>query len=178
LFNEPWNGAQFDPMIGMNFSQAAIFVNPFYERLIDEVRSVDPNHILVYQPVGGWAVRVAKKIDRPNLIFSFHWYDFAKDYSGNASLLENHFLINRWNAPTSDPIKDWNIPIWIGEFGIDDWRPNADLWTRDSVNLWTKYELGWAWWTYWKSDTYGKSLLYANGTERAVFMQHLKNPLF
>jgi endoglycosylceramidase len=164
LFNEPPRGEI------LPAPEIAGYLYSFYDRLISEIRKVDKNHIIIYEPMPGKAgVRVAQLLNFSNIVFSFHFYDFSETYSGNVTDLENAFLTYHWELPSEKPIKDWGIPIWIGEFGS-----SSEMWARDTVKIFEKYKVGWAWWGYYKSDRMSNVLLYSNGTEREHLTQFLK----
>jgi hypothetical protein len=175
LFNEPPHSSQYIDS-GLSSRETADYLYPWYCRIIEEIRVVDPNHIITYQPVGGWSSRTARKLDYPNLVYAFHFYQ-KQPYSGNLTELEEAFLYRyKCVEPMLNPCVG-KMPIWLGEVGIDypnPDNPNASIWVRDIVSLCDKYEMGWQWWTMWKSDK-GKALLYANGTDKEI-MQYLKLP--
>lgn len=167
LFNEPLRGEL------LTASQAADYVYSFYGRLISEIRELDENHIAIYEIMGGHTARVARVLNYSNVVFSFHFYRLSSlkgvDYSGNITELEDAFLSNYWKLPETNPLESWDIPIWIGEFGSGE-----GLWARDTVKIFDKYGLGWAWWLYIKSDAVPNALLYSNGTERTHLTKYLK----
>ena len=71
----------------------------------------------------------------------------------------------------------WNIPIYLGEFGTDSYslNPNASKYVVDYRNILdNEVKIGWMWWVYTKSDGYGKALLYANGTERTELTNYIR----
>jgi len=173
LFNEPYRGDYYYPEGGLDVWETAKHLFPFYERLISSIRQIDPNHIIVYEPVSGWHVSSAQKLDTPNLVFSFHCYDYAYSYDGNSVALENSFYDKFMSKPDSDPIMNWNVPILLGEFGTGLEYPNPGLWTKDMTEICAKYQLHWTWWNYFKSDA-GSSLLYENGTEKTILTEPLK----
>lgn len=173
LFNEPLYSSPYISE-GLDASETATYLYSFYNRLIDEIRTVDPYHILIYEPVGGWHTDSAQLLNRTNLVFSYHYLLHSGGYSGDARALEMD-IVNRYlDKPTSSPIRNWNIPCLVGEFGVPLKVTNSSLWARNIVSIWNKYELGWAWWTYWKSDEADMSLCYANGTEKKEIVQYLK----
>lgn len=161
LFNEPSRG-------WLSPQQHAQYLYPFYEYLISEIREIDSNRLLNYQPTGGWGTPYARLIDKPNITFSFHFYELKNDYDGDSSKLETIFL-NFWG-----PIKNWNIPIWVSEVGVELFNPNFSSWANDTLTIMTKYQLGWTWYAYIKSNYPAYALLYANGTEKTDITNILK----
>jgi hypothetical protein len=176
LFNEPYYSKGFISD-GLDPSQTANYLYPLYDRAIDEIRSVDNNHIIIYEPVGGWRCESAQLLNKTNLIFSYHYY-LEGDYSGDALALENSVIKRYMDNPTTNPVRNWNIPCFVGEFGVALKSTNSSLWMRDIVNIWKKYELGWSWWSYWKTDDPEDwcALCYANGTEKTQIVQYLRQP--
>jgi endoglycosylceramidase len=171
LFNEPPDATA----EWLTTPQVSDALFSLYAKLIDAIRDVDSKHILIYQALGGGAWW-ARLIDLPNMAFSTHFYDLDRTYDGNKSKIENDFLARRWNAPVEDPINSWNIPILIGEFGYNDNWENSELWVRDVLSIFDKYQIKTQlWWAYFKSDTFGKALLLRNGTER-IQVKYLDRP--
>jgi aryl-phospho-beta-D-glucosidase BglC (GH1 family) len=146
------------------------YLYSFYEELIYEIRKMDNRHIVFYQHLSVNNLVNAKFLNYLNIGFSFHYYGYQSNYNGNITELENDIIINFLN-----PVKNWNIPIFVGEFGIDETAQNSELYVKDILTIFDKYQLMYAWWSYWKSDTYGKSLLYANGDEKTP-VQYLDRP--
>lgn len=161
LFNEPHHGR-------LSQTQHAQFLYPFYENLISEIREVDANHILNYQPALGSATSYARPLNESNITFSFHFYRLKTNYDGNSSELESTFL-SVWN-----PIKGLNIPVWVSEVGIEFFRPNFNLWANDTLSILSRHQLGWTWWVYGKSDFPGYPLLYMDGTEKTEIVSILR----
>jgi len=171
LFNEPYMGFILDKPYTVE--QLNDMLYSFYGKLISEIRKVDSNHILIYEstfggPYKGRGLTIqGRKINERNVVFSLHFYH-EYDKATNRTQLKSEFDTWWWGA-----VKDWGIPIWVGEFGVDAVVPNAEMWVENTVSVFNEYKLGWVWWTYWKSDGYTKSLLYADGTER-IWVQYLQ----
>jgi len=62
LFNEPAY-ASFFMEGGLTPSQTATYLYSFYNRLIDGIRTVDPYHVLFYEPVGRYGTDSAQLLD-------------------------------------------------------------------------------------------------------------------
>jgi hypothetical protein len=168
LFNEP--GVANVPSFPSKAAATAPNVTAFVIHAIDAIRTVDNRHIIFYEPVGAWANKHATEINRSNIIFSFHFNWWNDTYDRDNAGLEKHFLDNYYNY-----VRNWNIPIFVSEISIEYDKPNADLWTRDIVDLLEKYNLGWTWWSYWKEDRYKRGLLDSDGNERTTIIQYLKS---
>jgi endoglycosylceramidase len=139
-----------------------------YARLIEAIRRVDPDKIVMFEPSYGDAVMTAANLDllgdTRNLVFSMHDYysggagdgylpNGEKDKSShdynhrgypapNPAELEQHLLVNLTR------MRGAGIPVWIGEFGMDPNAPNAERWIRDKVALFKRHGLGYSWWLY------------------------------
>jgi hypothetical protein len=161
LFNEPPRGT-------LTTQEAASYLNPFYNKLIDQIRTIDSNHILFYEPIGGYSTSTAQLLNKLNMAFSFHFYELRNNYSGNVE-----DLLKEWKKKY-DFVKDWSIPISVGEFGAYSGVINALLWINDTLSIFNENRLSWMWWTYYKSDTSTDCLCYRNGTERVELIQYLK----
>jgi len=184
LLNEPWN--MFDGS-SEGANERWSIIQSFYEELIDAIRTVDGNHIVFVEPwLGKGYLASIRPIQKSNLVWAPHFYcytysyleggkefeSYGRPYShANASLLES-FL-----KPYYDQfVLDFGQPMWMGEFGIEMFVQGSDVWAQDSVTLFEKYQLGWAWWVYWRSGDPDMCLLDSNGLWRNQFLQALVNP--
>lgn len=109
-------------------------LEPLYKRIVEAVRSMDPNHIVI---LGGAQWDSNFKIFGPpfdkNVMYTFHKY---------------------WTPPTKEVIQSYldyrdkyNVPIWLGESG-----ENTDDWIDKFVQVLETNEIGWAFWPYKKMD--------------------------
>lgn len=140
-----------------------------YDSLIREVRTVDPDKIIVIEPTYGDTsiapplADFANLTDKRNVVWSIHDYFAGGEPDGYSSdgqqrgtylwdgttgytapdpaALEAHLLVHL------DALRGV-LPLWIGEFGIGDAATNRDLWIQQTVSLFQKYGLGYAWWEY------------------------------
>lgn len=107
-------------------------LEPFYRKLVSEIRRVDPHHILF---LGGanWDSNfsVFGKPFAPNLVYTFHKYWTAPDQS----VLQ----------PYLDFRERYDVPIWMGESG-----ENSDAWIAQFVKVLGQNHIGWAFWPYKK----------------------------
>lgn len=167
LFNEPMRG---------NYSQWRLFNSQtlpvFYERVIDATRSKDSNHIIMWEPEGGYASSNTIPPDRADLVYSPHKYIHHYEngsYDGDISKMESYMqrIISQGNT--------WSQPIFIGEYGYILRDPNAEQWFSDTISIFNKYIVSGAVEVYWKSDTLSYDLLYANGTEK-VHVNYVDSP--
>jgi Cellulase (glycosyl hydrolase family 5) len=141
-----------------------------YDYLIRQIRSVDPERIILVEPtygdtsVAGGLADFSNLTDRRNVVWSIHDYFAGGDddgygadggqvgtYTWNSTAgypvpdpkaLERHLLVHLAKARSA------RLPVWIGEFGIGERAVNRDRWIDDQVRLFDKYGLGRAWWEY------------------------------
>jgi len=136
LLNEPYGGS-------IPWQEFAPILNEFYTKLISEIRNADAKHVVLFEPVEGASIlgeHIALKPEGDNMVFSPHMY-----VRGQVGYLESIFLrLHELSASI------WNIPLWIGEFG----GATVEISDRDSLDslasmldLFDRYELGWAYWT-------------------------------
>jgi len=163
VINEPTRGA-------LTIAEFVEYLYPFYEKLISEIRESDPNHVIMYEKCASLRSlyeSVRAQLNYSNIVFSFHFYCLKERYDGNRTRLEIVF------DEYTSLLKDWNIPIFVGEFNTHADFPKATEWIRDVVELFNENQLSWTWWTYYKSN-YQASLCYRNGTERVELTKYLK----
>jgi aryl-phospho-beta-D-glucosidase BglC (GH1 family) len=167
LMNEPFYGnTHNDGNSLLSLQQTIQIKNDFFRELMDEIMTIDPHHLFLNEPVGAdWTVpfeaTVGTILDRPNVVYSVHFYDLGKDYDGNFSTLENQWLKRIW-----EPTKNWNIPIWVGEFNTYESVINRDAWVRDTQTLFDKYRVGAAWESYFRYAPYQAALTNPDQSER------------
>jgi endoglucanase len=132
-------------------------VFPYYKRLRDAIRKVDPNHILFIE-----GNRYAKDFSMftevwNNVVYTNHDYagpGFGGDYPGyiggryvNKDTLEQEFL------KKSAFMLANNVPIWVGEFGpLYTGNPEEDesryQVLKDQLAYYDKYKVSWCIWLY------------------------------
>jgi aryl-phospho-beta-D-glucosidase BglC (GH1 family) len=107
----------------------------FYARLIEEIRKVDPNHMITLEGAN-WATdwSIFTKPMPSNVFLQFHKY-----WNGNEQKDIQGYLDKR---------TELNVPIWCGESG-----ENSDNWYRASFRLLEKNDIGWCLWTWKKLDS-------------------------
>lgn len=137
LLNEPWVYTSVIPELD------ASAVDAFYFRATQAIRAVDSNHIIFLEP----ANMIVKLPTKTNIVWSPHFYQLSfepKYFTQNFTILENDFL-----AKYRMFVIDSGTPMWIGEFGA--FMPNNSsraTWTQDTLTLFNRYQIGWAWWAY------------------------------
>lgn len=136
ILNEPWIYTSIVPDLN------ASYVNNFYLRVTSSIRTVDANHIIVLEPANLYAEFPLKD----NIVWSPHFYplSFAPHYDQTNSGLLEADLAAKWKKFVNES----GSPLWIGEFGAFMKDGSSDSWLRDTVRLFGKYGIGWAWWAY------------------------------
>lgn len=176
ILNEPWV-QMFDDSVISEPKQWAIIEN-FYEEAIHGIRSVDSNHIIFVEPYKP-DFSTLHPLNVSNLVWSPHFYPYVYDYYGKPYSQYNVSILEKYLKGYYDKfVVEFKQPIWIGEFGIDMWVIGSGSWVSDSVQLFAKYQVGWAWWAYWKSDdpTTDMYLLAQDGSPRWLILQFLVHP--
>ncbi len=132
-------------------------VFPYYKRLYNAIRKIDPNHILFIE-----GNRYAKDFSMftevwENVVYTNHDYarpGFGGDYPGyidgkymNKDSLEQVFL-----GKSAFMLKH-NVPIWVGEFGpLYTGNPDEDeiryRVLKDQLAYFNKYKASWCIWLY------------------------------
>lgn len=127
LLNEPiahyHDTARLNPLLG-----------PFYHRLTDAIRAIDPHHIVF---LGGaqWNTNFAPLGPpfAPNLAYTFHLY---------------------WDPPVAASLSrylawrnQYHVPLWLGETG-----ENSDEWIEKFRGVLEANAIDWCFWPYKKID--------------------------
>ncbi|WP_376795049.1 glycoside hydrolase family 5 protein [Thermogemmatispora sp.] len=134
-------------------------IEPFYRRLYEAIREVDPHHIIFFD-----GNRYSQDFQMfhevwPNTVFTAHDYAepgfiYGGPYPGytdgqyfDAGVLEEVFL------KRTAFMRETGTPIWIGEFGpVYRGEPEADAMRyqllRDQLEIYQRYGASWAIWTY------------------------------
>jgi endoglucanase len=118
-------------------------LEPVYKKLVAAVRSVDPNHVVIF---GGaqWDTNFTvfgPPFDK-NAMYTFHKY---------------------WMPPVEDAVKPfvefrakYNVPIWMGESG-----ENTDDWITKFRTLLDEDEISWTFWPYKKMQATSSPVTFA-----------------
>jgi endoglycosylceramidase len=164
LFNEPYSWQieyKYGPYDLATFSKTIL--PTFYTKLIDSIRPVDSNHIFFWEEPSSIA------LPRPNTAYSPHYpgsSDFSS-YDGPSVRSAMEML-----AATS---QQWNVPIFIGEWGMLASGDNVTGYIRDFSDLLDRYMMSSAWYSYGRSS-WEMDLLDKSGNERVILTQNLIRP--
>ena len=165
LFNEPldWNDMPSFPKRWPAWAQ----------QITDAIRAIDPRHEIVIEPGPGglcWGFKNFPPLKGTKIIYSAHNYQ-PHEYTHqgisalqNTDLAQAYLKTNRpWPArygdaggglwdkarlvkelqPVIDFQKKYGVRIYIGEFGVARWAPNAPDYLRDNLAIYEQH--GWDW---------------------------------
>ena len=134
--------------------------NRLAARIAAAIREVDPETPIIVESTdwgGPEGFRTLVPINQPNMIYSFHfYYPNTFTHQGvvgkpDGVLYPGHIAGEEWNReklkqimqPVIDFQNKYNVPIYVGEFGVARWAPNAEKWLEDVISIFE--ENGWDW---------------------------------
>jgi endoglucanase len=153
--DQPWV-AGYD-LINEPADPAGTKLFPYYKRLFDAIRKVDPNHILFLE-----GDNYAKDFSSftevwDNVVYTNHDYaspGFGGDYPGyvNGKYYDKDTLEKQFIEKSGFMLRH-KVPIWVGEFGPvytndsakDETRYNV---LKDQLAYYKKYKVSWCIWLY------------------------------
>jgi len=122
----------------------------FYDRLYDEVRAIDPDHIVIIEEFHSWSEAIPPwTYGWENIIYEKHYYDMANSKSWHA---QNN-LIEGALTDIAYIQGQWDIPIYIGEYCFYFFD---DLWAKWMSGL-NSLDVTWTNWTYKVKGTEAES---------------------
>lgn len=152
LMNEPYDDLSF----GAGFETQELA--PFYQRLINAIREVDPNTWIMYQPrilatdwgYGSYLPPLNDPRDgESRLVYAPHLYPFFAHEGtyDRLGLARRHDLrvMYQWSAERTEEIDTHRVPLLIGEFGMAG-KPFTREIIEFTTNMADKMGAGWAWW--------------------------------
>lgn len=133
---------------------------PFYKRLYDAIRAVDPNHIIFLE--GNRYSQDFHMFGEPwdNVVYANHDYALPGFVDGgpypgvsrgvhvDREVLENTFL------KRSEYMMRHEVPVWVGEFGpvypVGDPESHSARYQvlRDQLDIYDRHEVSWSIWLY------------------------------
>jgi len=166
----PWLLA-YDLLNEPNGENAKIWTDDLVKKAIAEIRAIDKETYIVYEPAP-WALpdqafEKIKPLDDPKIVYSFHFYyphcythqgihsykgpDYeGKAYPGDLRIFPDAPLIKWDKAQLEKSMRNailfqetYKVRIWIGEFSAIRWAPGADRWVKDAVDIFESH--GWDW---------------------------------
>lgn len=155
--------------------EGALDWNRLAERIGKAIREIDPDTpIIVGSAIGGNPVGFAalRPIDVPNTIYTVHFYlphGYTHQGVHGAKMIGAYPGVEcdgrTWDKdqlrkalePVVEFQKRYNVPIFVGEFGVARWAPGAERYLTDSIDLFEEY--GWDWcyhayreWPGWSAE--------------------------
>jgi endoglycosylceramidase len=130
-------------------------VRPFYQRLIDEIRTVDTDTWIFYEPTAlganqGFRSRLGTFVDprpgEPRLAYFPHLYTLDLDISDK--YIGRPLFLNKWAASRRKEILRQDAPMLVGEFGLNGDQPRAEEYLEDALAMMDKVTSGWTYWIY------------------------------
>ncbi|MER7083686.1 endoglycosylceramidase [Saccharopolyspora kobensis] len=159
LFNEPWGGSVPWPFFEKDL------LGPLYQRTIDAIREVDPDHWIFVEPqaFGVNQALIASSLPeltdprpgRPRLAYAPHLYplllDSGQAYTGVTRAITQETM-RKWFADNTATARRLGMPMVIGEFGLDATREGSLDYVDDVLAM--AEQAGVGWW-YWSNDPGG-----------------------
>lgn len=179
IMNEPAAGSHipFEPAVGFPDPEGTApvfdqtFFQPFYERVIASIRSVDPDGWIFYEPRYAGPANGAPSflgvMDDPRegenrLAYFPHYYPIGAELG--QSYLNQENVIANWVTQRTIEIDAQQAPLLLGEFGIFDGFPYGIEHLQALLTMADQVTSGWAYWSYDKGG--GLSPLNSDGTEK------------
>ena len=171
LINEPSPGSMVDASeiargVGAGpESRSALFdqtrLGPFQQRLIDRIRTVDADGWIFVEPrfgaAGSGAVQYLPAFHDPrsgesHVAYAPHLYSFS--YEAQSRYDASDRTVARWEAARADEARTQNMPLLMGEFGMDQTFPGGVQYLDDVLQMADRTMTSWAYWS-WDPGTWG-----------------------
>lgn len=134
----------------------------FYARTIKQIRKVDPNHIIFLEANHyGQKLRALGEPKAENIAYSIHVYqpiNFTFNFQPHLKYpgyIDGKFWdsrqIYKYILPYHQLAEKWQVPIYVGEFGINYRSPGyyGELrFLRDVLDCFKRFNFHWTYWTY------------------------------
>ena len=114
----------------------------FYDKIYDTVRSVDTNHIVIFEEFMDWNVAESRpeRAKWENYMFEKHPYDMPNKHSWDSQKK----LANSTVSTMSQVQKKWKVPLIVGEFCLYYF---SDIWD-DFLSDLNRNHISWTNWNY------------------------------
>jgi endoglycosylceramidase len=140
----------------------------FYTNVIDAIRSVDPYHICLWEGEDNVSDPTSIVPPRPNIVYSPHYPQSSMySYDGTSARAIVQQIVSL--------SQKWNVPVFIGEWGMLADAPGVVQYINDSLSLYDTYSFSAAWWDYAKT-TWPMDLYNPDGTPRHPLLENLVRP--
>lgn len=156
LLNEP---------VAEDDSQLAA-LNGIYKNVTRAIREIDGKHIIILEG-NDWS-QAFEGLDEPfddNLVYSPHYYTGCfnpTDEDPYKSGAYSREILEREMDRRDGFIRKYNVPCWIGEFGIRNYRPytvKQDI-LRDQIGMFEQRGYSWCIWSY--KDLFHRGIVHLN----------------
>jgi len=147
--------------------ELSVWQTELLPRLARGIRAIDRDTYLIVEP-GPWGMpngfNTLKPLDDPKVVYSFHFYaphtythQGVKTYSKakvtypgkirmfntSPELYWNRDRLLEYVQPARQFQQKHHARIWVGEFSVIRWAPNAGRWLADAIDIFEQY--GWDW---------------------------------
>jgi len=147
-------------------------LTPFYSRMIGLLQAAAPSRLVLVDATGYDGVLVATTLARPvgdGVVFAPHYYDGVALVSGDVSNAQDPVeRLALWDAVGAD----WDVPVLLGEFGIEAHVTGAEPFLRRHWDAFDALAMHATQWEYsvtgegWNAEA--MSLVNADGSERGL----------
>ncbi|PIW67113.1 MAG: hypothetical protein COW10_07395 [Candidatus Omnitrophica bacterium CG12_big_fil_rev_8_21_14_0_65_42_8] len=144
-------------------SDAGKKLRGLYVKLVKRVRAIDKKHIIFLE--GNIWSQALEHIGEPfadNLSYSIHFYhpleftfNFHKNLRYPGKILGGYWDINMIRKRLEgyyNYSRKWNVPIFVGEFGVNSRCAEGCYgelaWVRDTLKCFKEFGFHWTYWTY------------------------------
>jgi endoglucanase len=144
--------------------------NALAQRTAERVRAIDASTLLYMTPVFGKITRLKgmKPLTVSNVGYTIHFYEpWAYIHQGipNVKLGTkyptkngNRSTINKSLSKLASFKKKHNAPVFVGEFSVARWAPNAATYLKDTTSLFEKYGFDWTYHAFRESHIWDLEL--------------------
>ena len=143
LINEPYLGSASN-----TFFEKKILPK-FYKKLILEIQKIVPEKLIFYEPssfCNGGLPSAMPKLNFKNLVYAPHFYDRTVDvdgiYNGEKDKLLKEIAFFVYDS------RKFDIPLWIGEWGITKGTAHDDWFVGDILEIYDANLISSSFWAY------------------------------
>jgi aryl-phospho-beta-D-glucosidase BglC (GH1 family) len=140
----------------------SLILQKFYQRTIKEIRKIDKNHILFLEANNyGQQLRSLGRPRDKNIVYSIHFYqpiNFTFNFQPHLQYpgyidgkYWNRKQVYKMIVPYYELAQKWQVPIYVGEFGINYRSPKfyGELrYLQDVLICFKRLGFHWTYWTY------------------------------
>lgn len=169
VMNEPFPGSAWDPIeLGSSeFESSPTFafdrdaLGPFYQRMINAIRTVDDEHYIFYEPRFGapgnggssyLPTLVDPRVGDARLVYAPHMYSVSYEANGEyRPWVDNS--VERFEAARAIEIREHDVPLVVGEWGLDQSGAGGLFLTEKEAASFDRLNAGWAYWSFDPSNS-------------------------